>query len=134
MKLSCLSIACYGSLLLIGVAGCKKVVQVELDNSLAPIIATPPPGGTIKWTAPSGDFDVIFDQSDPCREPSPLQARNGSPAVCTVARPESGRGKNPIRYPYHYQRMVRGRPSGPPSQPYNLFVGPHGRPMCGKAQ
>jgi hypothetical protein len=134
MKLKRLSIACFGSLLLIGFAGCKKVIHVELDNSLAPVIPTPPPGGTIEWTATSGDFDVIFDGRSPCREPNPLQARNGGPAVCTVAREKSERDKKPIVYTYHFQRYVHGRPIGPPTQPYNLYIGPHGCPMCGKAQ
>lgn len=134
MRLKRLSIVCYGSLLLICFTGCKKVIQVELDQSLAPIIATPPPGGTIKWTAASGDFDVIFDNASPCKETSPLQARNGNAAVCTVARQKFGRGKEPISYSYHYQRIVGGRPSGPPTQTYNLLIGPHGCPMCGKAQ
>jgi hypothetical protein len=54
--------------------------------------------------------------------------------VCTVARQNFGRGKKPIHYTYHFQRYVDGKPIEPPSQTYNLWIGPHGCPMCGKAQ
>jgi hypothetical protein len=132
MRLKSLFIACYGSLLLIGLAGCKKTVEIAVDEkTLAPIIPTPPPGGTLEWGAmtPGQSFDVIFDPGL-CRQKSPIHATYGHPAVCTVAPQQFGAGKEAIHYAYHIQPYQDGKPTPPPSQQFDLYIGPRGCPWC----
>lgn len=133
MRLKRLFIACYGSLLLIAFVGCKKTVEIDVDETLAPVSATPPPGGTIKWAAiaPGESFDVIFDPGL-CTQKSPIHATYGNPAVCTVAPQRFKEGKEPIFYKFHYVRYLDGKPIQSP--PFPIAIGPHGCPWCSKAK
>jgi hypothetical protein len=129
MRLKPLFIACYGSLLLIGFAGCKKTVEIDVDDKLAPLSASPPPGGTLKWAAmtPDENFDVIFDQGL-CTQKSPLHATYEHPAVCTIAPQHFKDGKQPIVYNFHFQGYVRGKPICSPT--HQMYIGPGGCPHC----
>ncbi len=129
MKLKRLFIACYGSLLLMGFAGCKKIVEVKIDEkTLAPLIATPPPGGTLEWAATTQgeSFDVSFE-SGLCTQKGPLHATYEHPAVCTIA-PQSFKGDNQaIFYTYEISGIVDGKQT---HTTYRAAVGPGGCPHC----
>jgi hypothetical protein len=129
MRFKRLSIACYSSLLLIGFAGCKKIVKVDVDEkTLAPLISTPPPGGTLEWTAMAQgeSFDVSFEPGL-CTQKSPLHATYEHPAVCTIA-PQAFKGDNQaIFYTYEISGNVEGKPT---HMTYRAAVGPGGCPHC----
>jgi hypothetical protein len=112
-----------------GFAGCKKVIKIQVDESLAPLSATPPPGGILEWAAmaPGESFDVIFE-SGLCIQKSPIHATYEHPAVCTVAPQKFGADKQPIFYTYRFEGNVDGKPLSSPT--FKTAVGPHGCPWC----
>src|SRR5882757_8323435 len=73
-------------IILMGFAGCKKVIKINVDRTLAPPVATTAPGETLEWVAtePGETFDVVF-QAGLCTQTSPIRATYGHPALCTVA-------------------------------------------------
>jgi hypothetical protein len=147
MRLNRLFIVCCSSLMLMGFAGCKKVVKIKVDQSLAPLSAVTHPGETLEWAASADgeSFEVNFE-SGLCTQKSPIRASYGNPAVCTVARQNFGPEKRPILYTYSIEGNVPGAairsapatplPSPPPPGPpppgtlYHVLVGPRGCPSC----
>jgi hypothetical protein len=130
MKSNRLLIACYGSLILMGFAGCRKKVisQIDVDRTLAPLSPTPPPGKTLEWlaTTPGLTFDVSFE-SGLCTQKSPIHASYDHPAVCTIA-PQTFRGENQANfYTYRLDGNVDGKPR---HMTYRIAVGPGGCPHC----
>lgn len=124
-------IVCCSSLVLFGFAGCKKVIKINVDRSLAPPIATTAPGETLEWVATeSGEtFDVVF-QAGLCTQTSPIRATYGHSALCTVATQTFGLSKQPILYyTYHLESPVdAGRVLRGPE--YKVAIGPGHCPHC----
>ena len=136
------------SLVLLGLTACKKVVKINVDQSLAPLSAITEPGKSLEWVAltPGESFDVNFE-SGLCTQKSPIRASYGNPAICTVAPQTFGPQRQPIRYTYSIEGNGPGtaasplpgppRPGGapPPSPPpppmqYSVLVGPVHCPYC----
>ena len=128
MRWNCLCIACYSLIILVGLAGCRKAVKIDVDQSLAPLL-TAVSGQTLEWvvTAPDQSFTVDFD-SGLCTQKSPISASYGHPAVCTVAKQHFGSGQQPIVYSYFYEGTVRGKPTRSPK--YLIAIGPGGCRYC----
>ncbi len=122
-------IACCSPLLIFSFAGCKKVIRINVDPSLAPLSATTVPGATLEWAATSRDesFDVVFD-SGLCNQKSPLHASYDRPAVCVVPLQQFGPGHEFIFYGYHIEGTVNGKPTRGPRE--MVAIGPTGCHQC----
>jgi hypothetical protein len=140
MRLNRLFIACYSSLILIGIAGCpknvqqvkQKVVEIEVDSSLAPITPAPPPGNIVEWvvTTPGESFAVSWQQGLCDKNtPNPIPASYGHPAMCTIG-PQTFTKQQPVLdYTYCFQgKTPDGKPRESPK--YMMRVGPGGCPHC----
>jgi hypothetical protein len=124
MRWNRLFIVCCSSVILFSFAGCKKVIQINVEPSLAPLSAIATPGKTLQWvaTASGESFDVVFD-SGLCTQKSPIHASYRKPAVCTIAPQTLGGEKGPTTiYTYSIEGNVDGRPFHGPK--YNIMVGP----------
>ena len=124
-------IVCGSSLVLFAFAGCKKVVKITVDQSLAPITATTSPGATLEWVAAGrGESFNVFWQDGLCQKgtPNPIHGVYGKPAVCTVASQTFGSEKQPITYTFSFEGNVDGKPSRSPK--YKMAVGPRGCKSC----
>jgi hypothetical protein len=122
---------CCSSLLLLAFAGCKKIVKIQVDQSLAPITATTVAGATLEWTAAGRgeSFDVSW-QDGLCQKgtPNPIHASYGKPAICRVASQTFGSDKQPIIYTYSFDGKANGKPC--PRPEYKMAVGPGGCRSC----
>jgi hypothetical protein len=129
MRWNRLFTVCCSSLILMGFAGCKKVVKIDVDRSLAPLSATTAPGETLEWvaTAPDETFDVVFD-SGLCTQKSPIHASYGKSAVCTVGPQTFGPEKRQLLYTYSFEGDVGGKPFSSPK--YMVRVAPGHCPHC----
>ena len=127
MRWNRVCIACCSLIILVGLAGCRKAVRIDVDQSLAPSL-TAVSGQTLEWiaTAPDQSFTVDFD-SGLCTQKSPISASYGHPAVCTVAKQDFASGK-PIFYTYFYEGTVDGKPVRSPK--YRLAIGPGSCRFC----
>ena len=118
-------IVCCSSLVLFSFAGCKKVVKINVDQSLAPFTATSSPGQTLEWvaTSPGKSFGVSW-QPGLCEKgtPNPIPASYGKPAVCTVAPQTFGPEEQPITYTYSLEGNVDGKPFHGPE--FSVMVAP----------
>ena len=108
--------------ILAGLAGCRKIVRIDVDQSLAPSL-TAVSGETLEWvaTAPDQSFTVDFD-SGLCTQKGPITASYGHPATCTVAKQHFGSGQQLIVYSYFYESTVHGKPKRSPK--YMIAIGP----------
>ena len=140
-------IVCCSSLVLLGFTACKKVVKINVDQSLAPLSAITEPGKSLEWVAlaPGESFDVNFE-SGLCTQKSPIHATYGNPAICTVAQQTFGPQRQPIRYTYSIEgsrpEAAASRLTAPPQSggappptapsptPYSVLVGPGHCPHC----
>jgi hypothetical protein len=123
-------IVCWGSIVLFSLAGCKKVIRINIDPSLAPLSAIATPRATLEWVATSPDesFDVVFD-SGLCIQKSPIHASYRQPAVCVVAPQQFSPGNQLIFYDYSAKGVVNGKPIQGPKE--RVAIGPRGCPGCG---
>jgi hypothetical protein len=128
MRWNRLCIGCCSLIMLVGLAGCRKVVKIDVDQSLAPLL-TVVSGQTLEWfaTAPDQSFTVDF-ASGLCTQKSPIAASYGHPAVCTVAKQNFGSGQQPIFYTYVYEGTLHGKPIRSPI--YRVAIGPGGCRYC----
>jgi hypothetical protein len=118
-------------LVLFGCAGCKKIVKINVDQSLAPLTANTSPGKTVEWVATaSGENFSVFWQPGLCEKdtPNPIPASYGKPAVCTVASQSFQNEDKSITYTYTLEGNVDGKPFRSPE--YKMRVGPGGCPHC----
>ena len=130
MRFNRLFIACCSSLILTGFAGCRKIVRINVDPNLAPIVAYTAPDRRLEWvaTAPGQSFDVIFE-AGLCTEKSPIHATYEHPAVCTVAK-QKFTDKQPILYSYNLQGWKDGKPCPECRTPtFKVSVGPNIGPV-----
>lgn len=122
-------IICSSSVAFFAFAGCKKIVRITVDQSLAPITASP--GETLEWIAgQSGETFDVFWQPGLCQNgtPNPISASYGKPAMCTVAPQTYGYGNQSITYTYSFEGTVNGKRSHSPE--YKMAVGPRGCKSC----
>jgi hypothetical protein len=128
MRWNRVCIACCSLIILVGLAGCRKAVKIDVDQSLAPFL-TVVSGQTLEWVATASDqsFTVDFD-SGLCTQKSPISASYGHPAVCTVAKQHFGSGQQLIFYNYVYESTVNGKPIRSPK--YRVAIGPGGCKHC----
>jgi hypothetical protein len=124
-------IVCGSAVALLTFAGCKKIVRITVDQSLAPITATTSPGETLEWVAdqPGESFDVSW-QPGLCQNGTlnPIPASYGKPAMCTVAPQHFTEPDTMIPYTYVLSGNVKGRPFQSPK--YKMAVGPGGCKSC----
>lgn len=129
MRWNRLFIVCCSSLLFLSFAGCKKVVRIKVNRTLAPVSATATPGATLEWVAlsPGEEFDVKVD-SGLCTQKSPLHASYGHPATCIVPPQQFGPGNEPNYYNYSIDGTVDGTPFHGSNQV--VSIGPKHCPGC----
>ncbi len=131
MRSTRLFIACCSSLVILGFAGCKKIVTINVDQSLAPLTATTSPGQTLEWVAVTrGETFNVSWQPGLCQKNTlnPIPASYGKPAICIVAPQVFGPDKHPITYTYSFDGEVDGQPTHSPK--YKMAVGPGGCRSC----
>jgi hypothetical protein len=128
MRWNRLCIGCCSLIILVGLAGCRKALKIDVDQSLAPVL-TAVSGQTLEWVVSARDqsFTVDFD-SGLCVQKSPISASYGHPAVCTVAKQDFGSGQQPIFYTYVYEGTLHGKPIRSPI--YRVAIGPGGCRYC----
>ena len=124
-----LFIVCCCLTALIGLSGCRKVIRIDVDQSLAPSTAVTAPGQTLEWVATSaGESFTVVPDPGLCAESSSLDASYDRPAKCKVARQTFGSDKQPIAYGYFFEGHVHGKPTRSPK--YMVRVGPGSCTHC----
>jgi hypothetical protein len=132
MRLNRLLIICCSALAALSFAGCKKAIEVDVDQSLEPVGETAVPGQIIKWVAidPDESFSVIFEKPGLCKEQGPIQATYKNPATCTVLDQKLKQGDPPVIYNYALQGAVHGKPIRNPARYRVAARGPGSCPWC----